>query len=154
MPGLFITSSALSISSSVCLPDSYGMPHFSRSVVYLPSIRPLSERKTSNPLTFARTAAPAPLSPPPRTTILFMIFLFLSFNLFLPLSSNFYRTIFIVQPDLQSGSLMFRQISNLPERFRPLSERSILFSAAPPSALPILSRQSRISPLSWLQAMP
>ena len=33
-------------------------------------IFPLSERKTSKPFTFASTAAPTPLSPPPNTTSL------------------------------------------------------------------------------------
>ena len=60
------------------------MSHFFRSAACSAAISPLSERKTSNPFTFARTAAPAPLSPPPNITIRLVVFiLYLLFLLLL-----------------------------------------------------------------------
>ena len=80
IPGLFTTSSALKICSSVCRPSSQAMPWPSRRVLYLSLIADISDTKVSNPFTLARTAAPAPLSPAPNTTILFMIFRFRFIN--------------------------------------------------------------------------
>ena len=62
------------------------MSHFFRSAACSAAISPLSERKTSNPFTFARTAAPAPLSPPPNITIRLVVFILLLCFLLLLLS--------------------------------------------------------------------
>ena len=76
IPGLFTTSSALSIRFSLCPPSSNGMFHSRRVDAYSSFIVPQSDRNTSNPLTFASTAAPTPLSAPPRTTILALLISF------------------------------------------------------------------------------
>ena len=80
MPGLLTTSSALRIFSGVCPPCSKGMSHFCSVARYSSLIFPLSDRKTSNPLTFASTAAPTPLSAPPKTTILAISFYYLTLS--------------------------------------------------------------------------
>ena len=86
MPGLFITSSAFRILLSVCCPSSHSILCLFRSVLYLSFIADISETNTSKPFAFANTAAPAPLSPAPNTTILFIsICILLSFARLLPL---------------------------------------------------------------------
>ena len=76
MPGLLITSSALRISSAVCAcPSSKGISYSSRIFLYLSLMGDISLKKTSKPFTFARTAAPVPLSPAPKIAILFIFYL-------------------------------------------------------------------------------
>ena len=75
IPGLFTTSSALSIFSSVWCPSSHSMLYWFSSFWYLGLIADMSETNVSNPFVLASTAAPAPLSPAPKTTILFIIIL-------------------------------------------------------------------------------
>ena len=69
MPGLFTTSSAFRISSSVWCPSSQAMSYLFSSSLYLSLIADMSETNVSSPFTLASTAAPAPLSPAPNTTI-------------------------------------------------------------------------------------
>ena len=76
IPGLFTTSSASIMRSTVCLPSSHAIPYSSSICLYLSLIDDMSETKTSWPFTWASTAAPTPLSPAPNTTILFF---FISF---------------------------------------------------------------------------
>ena len=76
MPGLFTTSSAFRILLSVCCPSSHSILWALSSVLYLFLMADISETKTSKPFAFANTAAPAPLSPAPNTTILFILFFF------------------------------------------------------------------------------
>ena len=80
IPGLLITSSALRMSSSEWPPCSYGIFHYSSIETYFLDRLPISERNTSKPLTFARTAEPTPLSPPPKTTTLDIYNCYLTFN--------------------------------------------------------------------------
>ena len=73
MPGLFIISSARSTFSSVWRPSSQAMPWLSSICLYLSLMADMSDTKTSKPSFFASTAAPAPLSPAPNITILFIL---------------------------------------------------------------------------------
>ena len=60
------------MSSSVWCPSSQAIWWLSRSSLYLSLIADISETNVSNPFTLASTAAPAPLSPAPKITILFI----------------------------------------------------------------------------------
>ena len=79
IPGLLTISSAFKMSASVCCPSSQRIPWLSSISLYLGLIDDLSDTNTSNPFAFAKTAAPAPLSPAPNITILLLIF-YLIFN--------------------------------------------------------------------------
>ena len=70
--GLLMISSALRIFSSVCCPSSHSIPRSSSIFLYLSLMADMSETKTSKPSFFASIAAPAPLSPAPSITILFI----------------------------------------------------------------------------------
>ena len=94
IPGLLITSSAFRMSDSVCLPSSHSMPRSFSMVLYLSFIMDISETKVSNPCFFARTAAPAPLSPAPSMTILLaIIFVYLIFNVIIVIAASTMVTI-------------------------------------------------------------
>ena len=82
IPGLLITSSAFRMRDSVCLPSSHSMPRSFSMFLYVSLIVDMSETKVSKPCFFARTAAPAPLSPAPSMTILFSHNLRLSYLIF------------------------------------------------------------------------
>src|SRR6187401_744160 len=88
MPGLFTTSSALRIFSSLCLPSSKSIPACCNSLRYISFKEPPSERKTSYPFCFASKAAPTPLSPPPSITIFLFIFLLHFLTFILPTKSG------------------------------------------------------------------
>ena len=85
IPGLLTTSSAFNIKSGVCFPSSKGISYRSSCSLYLSWITDISETNTSNPFTWASTAAPTPLSPAPNTTILFF------FSILEPFLSHFQR---------------------------------------------------------------
>ena len=79
--GAFTTSSAFKISSSVCCPSSQEMSYLSSISLYLLLMADMSDTNVSNPFTLASTAAPAPLSPAPNTTILLMFSLVTGYQL-------------------------------------------------------------------------
>ena len=74
MPGDLIASLASRIFDSVCPPCSYAISLSSNILTYCGLIVPKSDTKTSKPFFFANIAAPTPLSPAPKTTILLMTF--------------------------------------------------------------------------------
>ena len=73
IPGDLITSSALRMRDSVCCPSSQGILCWLSKARYGSLIVPISETKTSKPFSFAKIAAPLPLSPAPKITILFIV---------------------------------------------------------------------------------
>jgi hypothetical protein len=84
MPGLFTTSTAFNISSSVWPFSSNGyVPVFQLLFVMIGN-GPKSDTKTSYPCCWARYAAPTPLSPAPSMASLLVELLFvLLFSFFL-----------------------------------------------------------------------
>ena len=104
MPGLLMTSSALRMSSSECLPCSYGMSHSWSMAAYFSEMLPISERNTSNPFAFARTAEPTPLSPPPNTTTLDMTTNYLTLSNAIVMTASIIPTIQNLVTILASGS--------------------------------------------------
>ena len=94
IPGLLITSSAFRMRDSVCLPSSHSMPRSFSMFLYVSLIVDMSETKVSKPCFFARTAAPAPLSPAPSMTILLaIIFVYLIFNVIIVIAASTMVTI-------------------------------------------------------------
>ncbi|CDB36972.1 unknown [Phocaeicola dorei CAG:222] len=94
IPGLLITSSAFRMRDSVCLPSSHSMPRSFSMFLYESLIVDMSETKVSKPCFFARTAAPAPLSPAPSMTILLaIIFVYLIFNVIIVIAASTMVTI-------------------------------------------------------------
>ena len=94
IPGLLITSSAFRMRDSVCLPSSHSMPRSFSMFLYMSLIVDMSETKVSKPCFFARTAAPAPLSPAPSMTILLaIIFVYLIFNVIIVIAASTMVTI-------------------------------------------------------------
>ena len=105
------------------------MSHFFRSSACSAAISPLSERKTSNPFTFARTAAPAPLSPPPSTTIrLFLFILYLVYSVAVVdalFEGGCRRIVRLVPPSFRTAPR--GDFASLRSRWAPLFFLSILF---------------------------
>ena len=94
IPGLLITSFAFRMRDSVCLPSSHSMPRSFSMFLYMSLIVDMSETKVSKPCFFARTAAPAPLSPAPSMTILLaIIFVYLIFNVIIVIAASTMVTI-------------------------------------------------------------
>ena len=80
IPGLFTTSSAFRMYSRVCCFSSHIMSCWLSISLYRGLMGPMSLTKTSNPFFKDKMAAPTPLSPAPKTTILFFIYLVILFS--------------------------------------------------------------------------